>query len=188
MGSGHKSQTEFAAAKSNLNAKPTFAVLCLVGMSSTPQTLGIISDTHGLLRPEAKEALYGSDLIIHAGDIGNLEIISELRAIAPLFVVRGNVDQGKWASEIPETEVIQFSDFSIYVLHDLQELDLDPEFAGFHAVISGHTHRAHEYRRGNVLFLNPGSAGPRRFDLPITVARLHVAKRPWNVELIRLLD
>jgi len=163
-------------------------MLCLLGMSSTPRTLGIISDTHGLLRPEAKEALYGSDLIIHAGDVGNLDIAAELRAIAPLFVVRGNADQGKWASEIPATEIIQFGNSSIYVLHDLHQLDLDPESAGFNAVITGHTHRAHEYRKGKVLFLNPGSAGPRRFDLPITLARLHVAKEPWSVELIRLQD
>jgi len=162
-------------------------VLCLLGMS-TPRTLGIISDTHGLLRPEAKEALRDSDLIVHAGDVGNLEIIAQLRAIAPLCVVRGNVDQGSWASQIPPTEIIQFGNFSIYVLHDLDELDLDPQFAGFNAVITGHTHRAHEYRKGKVLFLNPGSAGPRRFDLPITVARLHVAKEPWRVELIRLQD
>ena len=159
-----------------------------LGMNNAPHTLGIISDTHGLLRPEAKQALRGSDLIIHAGDVGNPDIIEELKSIAPLFIVRGNVDQGKWAAQLPAREVIQFADSSIYVLHDLHELDLDPESAGFNAVITGHTHRSHEYRKGKVLFVNPGSAGPKRFDLPITIARLHVAKTPWSVEFIRLQD
>ena len=141
--------------------------------------MGVISDTHGLLRPEAAQALHGSDLIIHAGDVGNSDIIAELKTIAPLFVVRGNIDKEAWANDLPANQVVQF-------IHDLHDLDLDPEAAGFSAVITGHTHRAHEYRKGNVLFLNPGSAGPKRFDLPITLARLNVEKEPWRVEFIPL--
>jgi len=148
--------------------------------------VGVISDTHGLLRPEAAQALHGSDLIIHAGDVGNSDIIAELKTIAPLFVVRGNIDKEAWANDLPANQVVQFGHSSIYVIHDLHDLDLDPEAAGFSAVITGHTHRAHEYRKGKVLFLNPGSAGPKRFDLPITLARLNVEKEPWRVEFIPL--
>jgi putative phosphoesterase len=155
-------------------------------MKKIPRVIGVISDTHGLLRPEAIVALRGSDLIIHAGDVGNPEIIGVLKAIAPLFVVRGNVDTGAWANEIPAKEAIELGNSSIYVLHDLHELDLDPEAAGFSAVITGHTHRAHEYRKGKVLFLNPGSAGPKRFALPITLARLNVEREPWSVEFAHL--
>ena len=148
--------------------------------------MGVISDTHGLLRPEAAQALHGSDLIIHAGDVGNSDIIAELKTIAPLFVVRGNIDKEAWANDLPANQVVQFGHSSIYVIHDLHDLDLDPEAAGFSAVITGHTHRAHEYRKGKVLFLNPGSAGPKRFDLRITLARLNVEKEPWRVEFIPL--
>ncbi len=155
-------------------------------MKEIPRIVGVISDTHGLLRPEAAQALHGSDLIIHAGDVGNSDIIAELKTIAPLFVVRGNIDKGAWANDLPANKVIQFGHSSIYVIHDLHDLDLDPEAAGFSAVITGHTHRAHEYCKGKVLFLNPGSAGPKRFDLPITLARLNVEKEPWRVEFIPL--
>jgi uncharacterized protein len=158
----------------------------VVSVAKNPRMVGVISDTHGLLRPEAKAALGGSDLIIHAGDVGKSEILDELSAIAPLFVVRGNVDSGGWANQLPTTEIVEFRGSTIYILHNLHELDLDPETAGFQAVITGHTHRAHEYRKGKVLFLNPGSAGPQRFDLPITVARLHVGKVPWRFEIIEL--
>ncbi len=155
-------------------------------MKEIPRIVGVISDTHGLLRPEAAQALHGSDLIIHAGDVGNSDIIAELKTIAPLFVVRGNIDKEAWANDLPANQVVQFGYSSIYVIHDLHDLDLDPEAAGFSAVITGHTHRAHEYRKGKVLFLNPGSAGPKRFDLPITLARLNVEKEPWRVEFIPL--
>jgi len=155
-------------------------------MKEIPRIVGVISDTHGLLRPEAAQALHCSDLIIHAGDVGNSDIIAELKTIAPLFVVRGNIDKGAWANDLPANKVVQFGQSSIYVIHDLHDLDLDPEAAGFSAVITGHTHRAHEYRKGKVLFLNPGSAGPKRFDLPITLARLNVEKEPWRVEFIPL--
>ena len=155
-------------------------------MKEIPRIVGVISDTHGLLRPEAAQALHGSDLIIHAGDVGNSDIIAELKTIAPLFVVRGNIDKEAWANDLPANQVVQFGHSSIYVIHDLHDLDLDPEAAGFSAVITGHTHRAHEYRKGKVLFLNPGSAGPKRFDLPITLARMHIEKEPWSVEFVRL--
>jgi uncharacterized protein len=155
-------------------------------MKEIPRIVGLISDTHGLLRPEAKQVLRDSDLIIHAGDVGSADVIAELKAIAPLFVVRGNVDKGAWANDLPAKEVVQFSRSSIFVLHDLHDLDLDPEAAGFNAVVTGHTHRAHEYRKGEVLFLNPGSAGPKRFDLPITLARLNIEKEPWSVEFVLL--
>jgi putative phosphoesterase len=155
-------------------------------MIKIPHLVGILSDTHGWLRPEAKAALIGCDLIIHAGDVGKPEILSELKAIAPLFVVRGNVDNGEWANQLPLRETLDLGGFTIYVLHNLQELDVDPEVAGFQAVITGHTHKAHEYRKGQVLYLNPGSAGPKRFDYAISVARLHVENKPWRFEIIHL--
>ena len=158
----------------------------VISMAKIPRIIGVISDTHGLLRPEAKAALAGSDLIIHAGDVGKLEILTELETIAPLFVVRGNVDNGGWADQFPTTEIVEFSGSTIYVLHDLNELDLDPDAVGFHAVITGHTHRAHEYRKGKTLYLNPGSAGPKRFDYPVTIARLYVEEAPWRFEIIQL--
>ena len=155
-------------------------------MAKIPRLVGVISDTHGLLRPEAKAALSGSDLIIHAGDVGKPEILDELKAIAPLFVVRGNIDNGEWANQVPTSETLEFDGSTIYVLHNLHELDADPDAAGYDAVITGHSHKVHEYRKGKVLFLNPGSAGPQRFDLPITVARLHVEKAPGRIEIIQL--
>jgi hypothetical protein len=148
--------------------------------------LGLISDTHGLLRPEAVSALQGSNAIIHAGDVGSSAILDELKTIAPLFVVRGNVDNGEWANQLPLRETIDIGSSTIYVLHNLHELDVDPGAAGFQAVITGHTHKAHEYRKGKVLFLNPGSAGPKRFDYPVTVARLYAHKMPWRFEIIQL--
>ena len=148
--------------------------------------MGVISDTHGLLRPEAEEALRGSDLIIHAGDVGRPEITARLMAIAPLFIVRGNVDKGEWANALPATLIIDVGSSSIYVLHDLHDLDLDPKSTDVKAIITGHTHRAHEYRKEGVLYLNPGSAGPKRFDLPITLARLNVESEPWTVEFVQL--
>jgi uncharacterized protein len=153
-----------------------------------PTILGIISDTHGLLREEALLALKGSDLIIHAGDVGNPEIIQSLKSLAPVFAVRGNVDTEPWAQALPETEVIEAGPATIYVLHDVHALDLDPAAAGFHIVVSGHSHKAASTEHGGVLFLNPGSAGPRRFQLPVTLARLHMDRTPWKVEFIDLLS
>ena len=157
-------------------------------MSNNPKLIGIISDTHGLLREEALAALAGSDLIIHAGDVGDPEIIQKLKSIAPVFAVRGNVDTKPWAQALPETEVIEAGLATIYVLHDVHALDLDPAAAGFHIVISGHSHKAARTEHSGVLFLNPGSAGPRRFQLPVTMARLDLSKNPWKVQFVDLLD
>jgi len=149
-------------------------------------TVGVISDTHGLLRPEAIVALKDCELIVHAGDVGNAEILERLRAIAPTVAVRGNVDTSAWAMSLPLTEVIAAGDLQMYMLHDLAQLDLDPQAAGFAAVISGHTHRPLAETRRGVLYLNPGSAGPRRFSLPTTVARLEVAGSRLSHEIVEL--
>src|SRR5208283_2590320 len=131
--------------------------------ADTRMRLGIISDTHGLLRTEAARALSGVDLIVHAGDVGKRDVLTGLQAIAPVFAVRGNVDTEAWAAELPAATVVDAGSASLYVLHNLRELDLRPEAAGFDAVISGHTHQAEQWEREGVLYLNPGSAGPRRF-------------------------
>ena len=136
--------------------------------------LGVISDTHGLVRPQAVEALRGSDLIVHAGDVGHPAVLEALRALAPVVAVRGNNDRGAWAEALAETEVVEVGGFSLYVLHDLAALDLDPEAAGFQAVIAGHSHQPKLERRAGVLYLNPGSAGPRRFRLPVALARVRI--------------
>ncbi len=149
--------------------------------------IGIISDTHGLLRPEAQRALLGVQLIIHAGDVGAPEVLTQLKLIAPVFAVRGNVDTQPWAQELPLTTVVETSGFSFYVLHNLQDLDLKPQAAGFDAVISGHTHQAEQHHDAGILYLNPGSAGPRRFQLPVTLALLEIAKKPWSAQIVELL-
>lgn len=136
--------------------------------------VGVISDTHGLLRPEAAAFLRGSDFLIHAGDIGDAKILKDLAAIAPLTAVRGNNDNGPWAASVQDTEVLRIEDVLIYVIHDLARLDLAPSAAGFQVVVSGHSHRPSVEEKGGVLYLNPGSAGPRRFKLPIAVADLVV--------------
>jgi len=150
--------------------------------------IGLISDTHGLMRQEALTALKGTDLIIHAGDVGKPGIIEQLRAVAPVVAVRGNVDKGAWASELPMTAVAEAGSVLIYVLHDIQELDLDPAAAEFNIVVSGHSHKPSHTERAGVMYLNPGSAGPRRFQLPITVARLDLRRSPWSVEFIDLSE
>ena len=147
--------------------------------------IGLISDTHGLLREDALTALNRSDLIIHAGDVGKAGIIERLRAIAPVVAVRGNIDQGAWASELPLTAVVEARSALIYVLHDIQQLDLDPA-ADINIVVSGHSHKPSQTERNGVMFLNPGSAGPRRFKLPVTVARLNLRESPWSVQFIDL--
>src|SRR5580658_7129480 len=139
--------------------------------------IGLISDTHGLLRQEAVRVLAGSDLIIHAGDMGAPEILDALRAVAPVVAVRGNVDTGAWASALPATAVAEAGGTLIYVLHDLNELDLDPAAAGCDVVVSGHSHQPASSERGGVLFVNPGSAGRRRFKLPVTVARVDLGRK-----------
>jgi hypothetical protein len=148
--------------------------------------VGLISDTHGLLRPEAVTFLRGSDFIVHAGDIGDADVLRELRAIAPVTVVRGNNDKGSWAESIAETEVLQVGDVFIYVLHNVAELDLDPVAAGFQVVVSGHTHQPLVEERDGVLYVNPGSSGPRRFKLPIAVAELEVAGHSVRARLVEL--
>jgi putative phosphoesterase len=134
--------------------------------------IGVISDTHGILRPEAEQRLAGVAHIIHAGDIGRPEVIHRLRRIAPVIAIRGNVDKGPWAENYPDTETVRLGDQSIHILHDIQDLQLDPAACGINVVISGHSHRPLIETTGGVLYLNPGSAGPRRFNLPITLATL----------------
>jgi putative phosphoesterase len=129
--------------------------------------IGVISDTHGLLRPAAVKALQACDRIIHAGDLGDLKILMELKKMAPVTIVRGNVDQADWAKSIPETEVLSIGSFNIYILHNLGQLDLDPTVAGFQMVISGHSHKPSLEIKNNVHYLNPGAAGQRRFNFPL---------------------
>jgi len=149
--------------------------------------IGLISDTHGLLRPQALRALEGSDLIIHAGDVGDPKILEELRRLAPVVAVRGNIDTGRWAAELPETAVAQAGLDLIYVLHDVKQLDLNPQAAQMAMVVSGHSHKPSRQEQDGVLYVNPGSAGPRRFHLPVTVARVHVSSKPWRIEFVHLL-
>ncbi|HYR85274.1 MAG TPA: metallophosphoesterase family protein [Terriglobia bacterium] len=148
--------------------------------------IGLISDTHGLVRPEVLPVFAGATLIIHAGDIGSSEVLKELKSIAPVIAVRGNNDKGGWASGIPETEVIKLGNVSIYVLHDLKEIKVSPRAAGFQVVVSGHSHRPLIEKRESVLYVNPGSAGPRRFKLPVTVARLTIEGASIDGELVEL--
>jgi putative phosphoesterase len=150
--------------------------------------IGLISDTHGLLRDEAVEALRGSELIVHAGDVGKPEILTALRQLAPVVAVKGNIDTASWASQLPATAVIEAGPATIYVLHDLQELDLDPTAAGIQIVVSGHSHKPSSTERSGILYINPGSAGPRRFRLPVTVARLDLAVTPWDVMFVDILS
>jgi putative phosphoesterase len=148
--------------------------------------IGVISDTHGLLRPEAVEALRESDYVIHAGDIGDPAILTKLGDLAPVIAVRGNLDREKWARTMPETNVLEVAGVSIYVLHDLQKLDLKPEAAGFAAVVSGHSHIPRQEFKNGVLYFNPGSAGPRRFKLPVSVGRLIAEEGQVRGEVIEL--
>jgi uncharacterized protein len=148
--------------------------------------IGVISDTHGLLRPEVVDGLRGSDHIVHAGDIGDPKILERLREIAPVTAVRGNVDGGDWAKRIPETEILEVQGTSIYVLHILEKLDLKPQGAGMKAVIYGHTHVRKQEIRDGVLYFNPGSAGPKRFKLPVSIGKLVVENGRIRGELIRL--
>ena len=149
--------------------------------------VGLISDTHGLLRPEATALLQGSDFIIHAGDIGDAGILRQLRALAPLTAIRGNNDQAAWADRIKETEVLEVEGVLIYVLHNLAELAVDPVAKGFAVVVSGHSHRPCVEQRDGVLYVNPGSAGPRRFKLPIAVAELWVSGASVQAKIVDLV-
>ena len=149
-------------------------------------TIGLISDTHGLLRQEAIAALTGSDFIVHAGDIGSPEVLEGLARLAPVTAIRGNVDRGNWAAGLPPTEVLEAGGTYLYVVHNLAELDLDPAAAGFRVVVSGHSHQPRVREKDGVLYINPGSAGPRRFSLPVAVGRLMIADNRVVPELIAL--
>ena len=148
--------------------------------------IGLIADTHGLLRPQTVASLHGCDLIVHGGDIGRAEILEELAALAPVRAVRGNNDVGPWAQSIPTTDVVQVGTVCIYVLHNLAELDLDPAAAGFHAVVAGHSHKPSVDRRAGVLYVNPGSCGPRRFKLPVSIAELTVDAGVVHARIVEL--
>jgi putative phosphoesterase len=149
-------------------------------------TIGVISDTHGLLRPEALAALAGSDFIIHAGDVGDPAILPALEAIAPVTAIRGNIDKESWAKQLPAVNVLEVAGQSMYVLHDLSKLDLKPEAAGFRAVIYGHSHKPGQETRDGVFYFNPGSAGPRRFSLPISVGKVTISGTVISAEIIEL--
>jgi uncharacterized protein len=140
-------------------------------------SLGLISDTHGLLRPEALQALRGCAHIVHAGDIGDAAVLEGLARLAPVTAVRGNNDKGAWAKKLADTQILELAGTRIYVIHDLGELRLDPARAGFAVVVAGHSHRPGKELRAGVLYVNPGSAGPRRFKLPVTVARMELPAR-----------
>ena len=148
--------------------------------------IGVISDTHGLVRPEVFEILRGADLILHAGDVGGVEVLNALETIAPVKAVRGNNDRDSWADHIPHDQVIEHGFHLLYVLHELEHLDLDPAAAEFSVVIYGHSHRPAQELHKGVLYLNPGSAGPRRFSLPIALAKLHISASGLAPEIIEL--
>ena len=149
--------------------------------------VGVISDTHGLLRPEALEFLKGCDSIVHAGDLGDPDILKTLESIAPTFAVRGNVDRGLWARTLPDKDLVEAAGKLLYVIHNLDELDLDPAAAEIDAVIFGHSHMPASYEKDGVLYFNPGSAGPRRFKLPVTVGRFTIVDSGLKSEIIDLL-
>jgi len=148
--------------------------------------IGIISDTHGLVRPEAIASLRGVDMILHAGDIGASQVLETLSEIAPVVAVRGNNDKGEWAEGLPDWEVVEIGSVSIYMLHDLKEIDISPSGAGFQVVVSGHSHKPSLEDRRGVLYVNPGSAGPRRFTLPVSIAELRVVDDKVSAALIEL--
>ena len=155
-------------------------------LKNIEQVIGVISDTHGILRPEAVEALRGVELILHAGDVGSPDVLDALKGIAPVVAVRGNNDKGAWAEELPAWEVAEVGVVFIYMIHDVKEIDLSPAAAGFQVVVSGHSHKPSVEERKGVLYVNPGSAGPRRFTLPVSVARLTVSGETVNAEVVEL--
>lgn len=152
----------------------------------TRRLVGLISDTHSLLRAEALRALQGSDLIVHAGDIGEAAVLEALRTVAPVTAVRGNIDKGAWAQSLAKTEALEIDQVGVYVIHDINDLDVVPEAAGFKVVVSGHSHQPSVRERNGVIFVNPGSAGPRRFNLPVSIARMSVQDKSVEVELVAL--
>ena len=154
---------------------------------SLRQIVGVISDTHGLIRPEAFTRLRGSDLIVHCGDVGASAVLDTLRVLAPVHAVRGNNDKGRWASDLPTDEVVEVGTHVLYVIHDIGELNLEPAAAGFTVVLSGHSHRPSVENRNGVLFVNPGSAGPRRFSLPVAVAQLVLGPDRCDASIVELV-
>ena len=156
-------------------------------MSSNDILVGVISDTHGLLRPEAVAALRGSHLIVHAGDVGGPDVLDQLRTLAPTYAVRGNIDTQAWAAKLPATAVVEVGQLHVWLLHDIAELAIDHLAAEFAAVIFGHSHKPSIEMRDGVLYLNPGSAGPRRFKLPVTIARLRVSGPVIAPEIVELM-
>jgi putative phosphoesterase len=156
-------------------------------MHEAETIVGVISDTHGLLRPQAIAALNGAAIIFHAGDVGKPQVIEELRVLGRIFAVRGNVDAGAWAARLPMTRRVEVGRMSFFVLHRIAELDFDPAGAGIDAVVFGHSHRPSIETREGVLFLNPGSAGHRRFRLPVTVARVSVSGERMRAEIVELV-
>lgn len=152
----------------------------------TGKLIGVISDTHGLVRPEALGALKGVEMILHAGDVGKQEVLDTLNKIAPVVAVRGNNDKGEWGQSLPDWEVVEIGDVSIYMLHDLKEIDISPADAGIRVVVSGHSHKPSIKEERGVLYVNPGSAGPRRFTLPVSLAHLHVRGEKVQAKIIEL--
>ena len=150
--------------------------------------VGIISDTHGLLRPEAVSALTGCDLILHAGDVGSAEVLEGLRAVAPVHAVRGNVDRGDWADILPESAVVAVRGMHFYLVHNIADLDLDPAASGFAAVVTGHSHQPQVKSKAGVVYINPGSAGPRRFRLPVCLARAVLRGDDIRAEIVTLVS
>lgn len=148
--------------------------------------IGVISDTHGLLRPEALEALKGVSAILHAGDVGKIEILLGLKAIAPVIAVRGNIDSGTWERRLPLHETAYFGEVNVYMLHDINDLEIDPKEAGFQVVVHGHTHLAKIEIRKEVLYINPGAAGPKRFSLPVTLVIMEIEGKSVKAKITRL--
>jgi putative phosphoesterase len=148
--------------------------------------VGLVSDTHGLLRPDARAFLVGCDYIVHGGDVGGPKILDELAVMAPLIAVRGNNDTEPWAAHLPKTELIRVGNLFVYVIHNLAELDIDPGAAGIRVVVSGHSHKPMVEKRDGVLYVNPGSCGPRRFKLPISVGEITVSGSAVNARIVDL--
>lgn len=175
-------------AQRKVKVRPSPGAVQAYGPAHTPgmPCVALISDTHGLLRPEVLDFVRGSAQVVHAGDIGDPAILAALSALAPLAVVRGNNDRGPWADTLAETETFAIEGVLVHVLHDLATLDLDPAAAGIDVVVSGHSHKPRIERRGGVLYVNPGSAGPRRFNLPIAVAELVIERGDANARIVAL--
>jgi uncharacterized protein len=157
-----------------------------VSKPTRAKLIGVISDTHGLMRPEALRALRGADLIVHAGDIGTPEVVAVLESVARVVAIRGNNDRAAWAKKFPETAVVQVDGINILVVHDVKDLDIDPSAASYRVVVSGHSHAPSVSERNGVLFVNPGSAGPRRFKLPVCVAKLRISGTRVQASIVEL--